>query len=553
MTKHLGSKLALILLVAWSATFLTACPDEETESNCADGVDNDNDLDVDCDDSDCSEAVVCQPEDCSDGVDNDGNFDVDCEDAACVGTMECLETCDDGEDNDLDRDIDCEDSDCDGDPACIENCEDGVDNDGDGDIDCDDVECIGEPECIEDCDDGVDNDGDGAIDCRDTDCTGDPACVEVCDDGIDNDSDGDVDCADSNCAGDPVCVEICDDGIDNDGDGDIDCGDSDCEGDPDCLEICDDGIDNDLDNDIDCDDVDCAGDPACVDRSEICDDLIDNDGDGAVDCIDSDCSDLPVCDDDPGNTPDDAMELPADNMGDIGPIEGDSGPDDPDFFRFELCKDGAVVVILGGDGARAELRDSDGTTVLRTSAADDNGVQVIRYYGGLNPARTLFLVILADEAETQYDFSIGLVCPQNGDDVFDTMGTGEDGNNQRPVDASPLEQGPEAFESSLEAVLLDPEETPGRDRDNYGVAVCGGGRISVRATYEPAVGEIELAIHALDGEGGLRGAQDRPFGGPGRAGSQLSGAPPPGGAAFCGGGALAGPARSVAVRSEHHA
>lgn len=61
--------------------------------------------------------------------------------------------CTDGVDNDLDGDIDCDDSDCAGNPACSvlpqeeDNCTDGIDNDGDSLIDCDDIDCAGNPAC----------------------------------------------------------------------------------------------------------------------------------------------------------------------------------------------------------------------------------------------------------------------------------------------------------------------------------------------------------------------------------------------------------------------
>ena len=60
--------------------------------------------------------------------------------------------CADGADNDCDGDVDCFDTDCAADPACActadeTSCSDGLDNDCDGDIDCDDADCTGDPDC----------------------------------------------------------------------------------------------------------------------------------------------------------------------------------------------------------------------------------------------------------------------------------------------------------------------------------------------------------------------------------------------------------------------
>jgi len=129
--------------------------------------------------------------DCADGVDNDGNGDVDCDDAACFGVGSCTtETdCGDGLDNDADGDIDCADTDCSGVGFCgAENtdtaCSDGEDNDGDGLVDCADTECTGVGYCgLEDtdaaCDDGEDNDGDGLVDCDDSDCDAASVCQPI--------------------------------------------------------------------------------------------------------------------------------------------------------------------------------------------------------------------------------------------------------------------------------------------------------------------------------------------------------------------------------------
>ena len=98
---------------------------------CDDGIDNDCDVAVDCDDSECSNALVCdttsEPEICDDGIDNDGDNKVDCADK----------------------------KDCGKDPFCSrgggkdpEICWDGIDNDNDGKTDCaDKKDCRRDPFC----------------------------------------------------------------------------------------------------------------------------------------------------------------------------------------------------------------------------------------------------------------------------------------------------------------------------------------------------------------------------------------------------------------------
>jgi sialate O-acetylesterase len=86
-----------------------------TETNCSDGIDEDCDAETDCDDTDCFGDSACSY--CGDGTcDPDEN---QCYCAADCGTPPSTETnCADGDDNDCDTDIDCDDSDCKGDSAC---------------------------------------------------------------------------------------------------------------------------------------------------------------------------------------------------------------------------------------------------------------------------------------------------------------------------------------------------------------------------------------------------------------------------------------------------
>jgi hypothetical protein len=149
---------------------------------------------------------------------------VDCDDNNVAINPGAAEVCDDITDNDCDGNTDCDDSECTNAPVCQtgtepEVCDDGIDNDGDNKVDCaDKKDCNGDPACTggggepEVCDDGIDNDDDGNTDCDDRDCRRDAACTggggepEVCDDGIDNDGDGKTDCADKkDCGRDPAC------------------------------------------------------------------------------------------------------------------------------------------------------------------------------------------------------------------------------------------------------------------------------------------------------------------------------------------------------------
>jgi plastocyanin len=84
-------------------------PAWNTESDCADGVDNDGDDAIDGEDADCSAGGPLPPNErekfCSDDVDNDGNGKID-------DLNECESDCNDGTDNDADGKIDAEDNDC---------------------------------------------------------------------------------------------------------------------------------------------------------------------------------------------------------------------------------------------------------------------------------------------------------------------------------------------------------------------------------------------------------------------------------------------------------
>jgi hypothetical protein len=74
---------------------------EDSNVDCADGVDNDDDGYTDCDDFDCSASytiTTCSylentDEKCSDGFDNDKDGYVDCEDFNCTTSAQ-VSVCD---------------------------------------------------------------------------------------------------------------------------------------------------------------------------------------------------------------------------------------------------------------------------------------------------------------------------------------------------------------------------------------------------------------------------------------------------------------------------
>ena len=153
----------LPILCAAALSILPAC--SSTESDCADGVDNDGDGLIDLADPGCrangdlESPDPAEPE-CNDNVDNDGDGLVDLDDPGCNGSDdlderdEAIAQCRDGIDNDGDGLIDfpndpgCglsleddESDDCPTGPNCPQ-CANGQDDDGDGDADYpDDLGC----------------------------------------------------------------------------------------------------------------------------------------------------------------------------------------------------------------------------------------------------------------------------------------------------------------------------------------------------------------------------------------------------------------------------
>ena len=123
---------------------------ENDDAVCSDGIDNDEDSYTDCDDNSCSRnntVIVC---------DRDTGGSESISNTEQMGTESSDTECADGVDNDGDGYADCDDLDCSRNSAvtvCGEQseegtdaaCSDGMDNDRDGYADCDDYDCSRNP------------------------------------------------------------------------------------------------------------------------------------------------------------------------------------------------------------------------------------------------------------------------------------------------------------------------------------------------------------------------------------------------------------------------
>ncbi|HAN31307.1 MAG TPA: hypothetical protein DCQ06_06875 [Myxococcales bacterium] len=162
-----------------SAPSSSAAAQPSSETQCADGKDNDGDSMTDCADQDCLKTDVCKadgnPENtnkrCSDWIDNDGNGAVDCDDSACGGPGITV---------------------CKGSWKGSLNTGGGSGNSGAPE---EEIPDLGAGMSVEDLiGKGSDKDGERND--------------QLCSDGIDNDKDGRIDCADFGCRFDPT-VTVC--------------------------------------------------------------------------------------------------------------------------------------------------------------------------------------------------------------------------------------------------------------------------------------------------------------------------------------------------------
>ncbi len=320
---------------------------EDIETSCADGLDNDCDGFEDCTDFDCEGIGECiKPAEasnaaCSDGIDNDEDGFIDCDDNGGLRGMGCQALsactrelsnakCSDGADNDEDGDADCQDEDCqsegivvcdgttavDIDPADYEMlsneiCTNGINDDASPEntfIDCNDNSCVINPDATackglprentnELCSDGVDNDLDSLTDCDDPGC--DREGIVVCDAGVETGA--------PMAQWQALANADCEDGVDNDTNTFTDCSDFGCQQNPDvniCPETsdaeCDDGVDNNNNTFTDCDDFSCSKNPfVTVCAREFtdaeCSDGLDNDNNNFADCLDFNCENSAAC------------------------------------------------------------------------------------------------------------------------------------------------------------------------------------------------------------------------------------------------------------------
>jgi putative metal-binding protein len=213
-----------------SAALLCVCPDTSgVETSCADGRDNDCDGKVDCADANCQPvggnpgftcganglactaagacacsgnggAAQASETNCADGFDNDCDGLADCADPSCQpatpGTL--ANTCRTGAvpfGGKCDVFGQCV---CPGGQARETTCNDGLDNDCDGLPDCADPDCTGLA-CLPSSGNSV---GTTCLAVSPTGCgcPGGQAIESTCNDGVDNDCDGKADCADADCA-----------------------------------------------------------------------------------------------------------------------------------------------------------------------------------------------------------------------------------------------------------------------------------------------------------------------------------------------------------------
>jgi hypothetical protein len=477
--------------LAWTATYdgsvyvrVHLFNDPAIETTC-----NVYDLAVSFDDTACSSAI----EDCFDDADNDGDGLIDCEDPDCSGTVAIEGACTNPADLRAVAEVDivavalaCVLTEgCRADAACSAACVAEATDASEGCSACGGqlAACIAK-QCLDAC--GRTPNSVACRTCLDTSCWpawdvcfGTLRCpLETdCQGGGDDDGDGLVDCADPDCAAVPPCV-------------------------PAAAEVCDDGADNDGDGAFDCADADCAADPFCT-----------------VGCADDGLEDN---DERATGTP---VTLPAAWTG-LTSVDGDD-----DWFVIPVCDGGVLTVSARFPHANGDidlyLYDAEGVEVARSWSGSDD--EAARWTSNVDGGVALVVRMVDAGACNTYDLTIDLNDAACGATELCHDGQDNDGDGLVDCDDDACANAPACFaadcggddayeENDLRAQAA--EVTPDaqlpdlvvltNDADWFRVPVCTGGSLAVGATFEHALGDIDLALVDPRGRVLLRsqGAED---------------------------------------------
>jgi hypothetical protein len=177
---------------------------------------------------------------------------------------------------------------------------------------------------------------------------------------------------------------------------------------------------------------------------------------------------------------------------------------DVDNFEVQVCAGGVIIARATYDSVPGvvSIDIKDGDSVVATSDGDGMIAAADHLYTGMGRRAFTVAVRRTDQGQdpVPYDLDVFLACP-NVDDVFDFLGGGEDGGNDRPEDAAPIRRGPAPFDVTLPLVFINPDEIPNKHRDNLSLVACGGGRLVATGTYDAREGELELSLFSNDGDG----------------------------------------------------